>query len=130
MIRWIAVFFLVIQVRTAVSQTTDYPTAYSACDVTPMVVYIGAEWCPACVTAKSQVFNPMLECGEFSGFNVVFLDSADKYAQKILTGNKLTTIPQCFVFAKSKGWRCNSPIERPKLRKILEQARSVYRANK
>lgn len=71
----------------------------------PLVVLVGADWCAACKTMKTDTIAPMKSSGQLK--EVVFTqldkDAQPDLAQQIMQGN---TLPQLVVFCESeKGWK-------------------------
>ncbi len=74
----------------------------------PLVVVIGAEWCPACVNLKQTTIASMEASGELQEVSlaVVDQDQEPELARQIKQGE---TIPQIVVFSKAEdgSWRRN-----------------------
>ncbi len=73
----------------------------------PIMVFIGAKWCPACKVMKSDTLEPMYSDKELNSVNLVILDAdADKELVSKLT-NDIDSIkyPCTIVFTKNKDWR-------------------------
>ena len=71
----------------------------------PLVVLVGAEWCPACKTMKSDTIDPMKNAGELE--EVVYTqldkDAHPELADQVMQGK---TLPQIVVFSESEsGWK-------------------------
>ncbi len=71
----------------------------------PLVVLIGAEWCPACKNMKADTMEPMKVAGELK--EVVYTqldkDANPELADQVMQGK---TLPQLVVFAESdSGWK-------------------------
>ncbi|MFO0014811.1 MAG: thioredoxin family protein [Planctomycetota bacterium] len=71
----------------------------------PLVVLVGAEWCPACKTMKSDTIDPMKKAGELE--EVVYTqldkDAHPELADQVMQGK---TLPQIVVFSESEsGWK-------------------------
>ena len=65
----------------------------------PLVVLVGADWCPGCQTMKGSVMARMLRSGKLNRVNyaVVNTDRERELASKLMRGG---SIPQLIVFAK------------------------------
>lgn len=92
---------------TGDNNTTDYTTAFKAADETgkPMLVLVGTDWCPACVTMKQSVMPRLLRAGRLSGvvYTEVNADAQPTIARKIMSGGGY---PQLALYRKSKeGWK-------------------------
>ncbi|MEX2176939.1 MAG: thioredoxin family protein [Pirellulaceae bacterium] len=84
----------------------DYADAYrqSQTDGQPLLVLVGADWCPGCVTMKQGVLPRLTQAGRLQGAHlaVVNLDYESDLAGQLMRGG---TIPQLIVFAKTPaGW--------------------------
>jgi thioredoxin-like negative regulator of GroEL len=82
----------------------SYDEAYRAAQANgrPLVVLVGADWCPGCQTMKGGVLARMLRTGKLSWVNyaVVNTDRERELAGKLMRGN---SIPQLIVFSKQSG---------------------------
>lgn len=70
----------------------------------PLVVLVGTDWCPGCVTMK-RVMPGMIRNGKLRNvqFTMVDADSDPALARKLMRGN---SIPQLIVFSRSStGWQ-------------------------
>ncbi|MBN1589624.1 MAG: thioredoxin family protein [Pirellulales bacterium] len=91
-----------------VSATADsYTAAHKEINKTgrPMIVLVGADWCPACVEMKNQVIPQVQRRGLLRkvAFAVVNLDRQKKLGRELTGGGP---IPQVIMFRKtSDGWR-------------------------
>ncbi len=99
---------LVVHATLTAANTDSYSYAYHSLNEEgrPMVVLVGADWCPACVTMKESVIPEAKRGGVFSAVNFaqVNLDKEPDLAKSIMTGG---TIPQLILFQKSSdgSWR-------------------------
>ena len=71
----------------------------------PLVVLVGAEWCPACKTMKIDTIESMKKAGELQ--EVVYTqldkDAHPEHADQVMQGK---TLPQIVVFSESEnGWK-------------------------
>jgi thiol:disulfide interchange protein len=71
----------------------------------PLVVLVGAEWCPACKTMKIDTIDTMKKAGELQ--EVVYTqldkDAHPELADQVMQGK---TLPQIVVFSESEnGWK-------------------------
>lgn len=94
---------------SVVSADASYAEAHRAMMETgrPMVILVGAEWCPACRTMKHEVTPEVTRGGGFKDatFAIVDTDEQPELAHKLMKGN---SIPQLVVYRKTeKGWRTN-----------------------
>lgn len=98
-----------LQFAVVSADTTTYAEAHKAMMETgrPMVLLIGAEWCPACQKMKHEITPQVQRDGGFENatFAVIDTDEQPDLAQKLMKGN---SIPQLVVYRKTeKGWRIN-----------------------
>ncbi len=96
----------VLQAAMLSSGAEAYEEAYqkSTEKGTPLLVLVGADWCPGCVTMKQGVLARLRERGRLHRVNytTVNLDENSELAGKLMQGG---TIPQLIVFTKTdKGW--------------------------
>ena len=97
---------------SAISADTSYAAAHRAMVETgkPMVILIGAEWCPACRTMKHEIAPEVARRGGFEGATFAIVDSDEQptLASKLKRGS---SIPQLIVYRKTEqGWRINRMI--------------------
>lgn len=92
---------------TTAVNSTDYKTAFEKADTTgrPMVVLVGAKWCPGCVVMKDQTIPSLKRNGKLD--NVTFVnidyDNQPALAEKLMRGQ---SIPQLLIFRKTDaGWK-------------------------
>lgn len=87
-------------------EPSTYSDAYNQSQETgqPMLVVVGAEWCPSCVKMKHGPLSNLLRRGRLKRVHVATVDS-DKQrtlAKRLMRG---TMVPQVIVFAKTpEGW--------------------------
>lgn len=91
---------------TTASSTTNYQSAYKVTAETgrPLVVLVGADWCPGCQTMKQSVLPQLERRGSLNGVSlaVVNCDQEEKLAGKLMKGS---SIPQLIMYVKTdKGW--------------------------
>lgn len=70
----------------------------------PLLVLVGADWCPACQTMKSSTMARLERGGKLQGvaFTVVNSDRQSNLAQKIMRGS---SIPQLVMYERTEtGW--------------------------
>jgi thioredoxin-like negative regulator of GroEL len=97
---------IVLQVSIAATGMDDYGEARRAIAETgtPMVVMVGADWCPACQTMKEQVIPQIKRRGILRkvAFAVVNLDREREIGHQLTDGGP---IPQLIMYRKtSEGW--------------------------
>jgi thioredoxin-like negative regulator of GroEL len=90
----------------------DYSAAYKLAKQTqrPLLVLVGADWCPACQTMKNSVFPALQKAGglEHVAFAVVNYDHQTTLARKLMRGS---SIPQLIMYHQTeKGWQRSSLI--------------------
>jgi thioredoxin-like negative regulator of GroEL len=93
---------LALQAALLVSGAQTYEQAYEDTQTTgkPLVVLVGAEWCPGCVTMKSAVMPRVQSGGYLRGVNYAHIDAEgdEELAGRLMRGN---SIPQLIVFSQS-----------------------------
>jgi len=95
---------LLLQSTLLAAGPADYADAYrqTQADGQPLLVLVGADWCPGCVTMKHGVLPRMLQSGRLKDANlaIVNMDYESDLAGQLMRGG---TIPQLIVFAKTPG---------------------------
>lgn len=89
---------------------TTYAEAYRSSVETgrPLVILVGADWCPACQAMKGSVIPAVLRDGGLEGahFAVVDTDAEGALARKLTQGN---SIPQLIMYYRTAdGWQRTS----------------------
>lgn len=105
-----SVWTLALLLQVTAGTTPDSPSyaqAYRQSQESgqPLVVLVGADWCPACVSMKYSTLTDMRRAGQMDGviYTIVDKDTDPELAGKLMQG---TTIPQLIVFARTpEGWR-------------------------
>jgi thioredoxin-like negative regulator of GroEL len=97
---------LLVQSSILTANPDGYAEAYrqSQASGEPLLVLVGADWCPACRTMKTAVLPRLEQSGKLHrvNFAVVDLDQEDTLASQLMRGG---TIPQLIVFARTAdGW--------------------------
>lgn len=97
---------LLLQTSLLAAGPGDYAAAYrqTEADGQPLLVLVGADWCPGCVTMKQAVLPRLVQAGKLQQVNVALVntDAQSDLAGQLMRGG---TIPQLVVFAKtSHGW--------------------------
>jgi thiol-disulfide isomerase/thioredoxin len=87
--------------------TTAYQDAYDQADKEgkPLLVLVGADWCPGCRTMKDEMIPELERNGDLSqvAFTTVNTDEKPALSKRLLRGN---SIPQLVLFIRNgKGWR-------------------------
>ncbi|QDU97731.1 thioredoxin family protein [Lignipirellula cremea] len=98
---------LVLQAMLLAPGAQPYSKAYanSVESGRPMLVLVGAKWCPACVEMKKNVLPAMVASGDLEGveFAMVDADEQNSLASTLMRGD---TIPQLILFEKTAtGWK-------------------------
>ena len=73
----------------------------------PLVVLVGADWCPACQTMKTSVMPKLESAGKLKdvAFATVNIDHQARVGRAMMEGN---LIPQLVIYTKTdKGWKLN-----------------------
>ncbi|GAB6165485.1 thioredoxin family protein [Thermostilla marina] len=106
----------------AVNADTSYANAYRSSMETgrPLVVLVGAEWCPACRTMKTEVLPVLEKRGELKrvAFAQVDYDAEGKLARELTNGG---AIPQLLVFEHNNGrdWKVRRLIGSQPVEKVV-----------
>ena len=104
------------------SLKTDYAEAYkeSVKEDKPLMVVVGADWCPACNSLKQSTLEPMAKTGELDEVSVAFLDldKNPELARQVTKGEKM--LPQIILFSRTgegqwkrhhlKGYQSKQPV--------------------
>ncbi len=98
---------LLLQLAAANPGGHDYATAYRETMETgrPLVVLIGADWCPGCQQMKQTAIPEVKRSGGLSkvAFSYVNYDQQGKLAQQLMQGS---SIPQLIMYYKTAdGWQ-------------------------
>ena len=114
----------------------SYAQAYteSLKEKKPLLVVVGAPWCPACRVLKESTLKPMAKTGELDdvSFVVINRDENPALAAKLTQGEK--TIPQIILYTpgedgwkrrKLRGFQSKQPI-RSLIQKALVQTRKLF----
>ena len=96
-----------LQFSVVTSAAQSYGDAYqaSADSGRPLLVMVGAEWCPGCVTMKQSVIPQVERNGALKevAFAYVNTDQQGRLAKKLMRGG---SIPQLIAFRKTRsGWQ-------------------------
>ncbi|MEM9826218.1 MAG: thioredoxin family protein [Planctomycetota bacterium] len=103
---------LAVCLSTAISESSlnqSYADAYreSVRDHKPLMVVVGAPYCPACKVLKQTTIQPMAATGELRDVSVAVVDKErdPKLAERLTGGEKL--LPQIIVFSQdaSGAWK-------------------------
>ncbi len=86
----------------------DYAEAYreSVRQEKPLMVVVGAPWCPACNVLKESTIKPMAQNGELDSVSVALInrDEDPELVKALTKGEKM--LPQIIVFTKDDGqWK-------------------------
>jgi thioredoxin-like negative regulator of GroEL len=98
---------LLLQIAAANPGAQDYTTAYKQTMETgqPLVVLVGADWCPGCQQMKHTAIPEVKRSGglEKVAYSYVNYDQQGKLAQQLMQGS---SIPQLILFHKTAdGWK-------------------------
>jgi thioredoxin-like negative regulator of GroEL len=96
----------VLQAVLLVSGAQTYEQAYEDTQTSgkPLVVLVGADWCPGCVTMKVGVMPRMQERGYLGHVNYAQIDveSEQELSGQLIRGS---SIPQLIIFSQSADGR-------------------------
>ena len=86
----------------------NYAEAYrdSVSQQKPLLVVVGAPWCPACNSLKQSTILPMAELGELDGVSLAMInkDEDPELAKELTGGEQL--IPQIILYTPDQGgWK-------------------------
>jgi thioredoxin-like negative regulator of GroEL len=98
---------ILLQAAAVSAGGKDYATAYKETTETgrPLVVLIGADWCPGCRQMKNSAIPEVERKGGLKKVSFAYVNSDEQssLAGKLMQG---TTIPQLIVYHKSAGgWK-------------------------
>ena len=102
----LAVGIMLLQTWIAAPSPATYNEAYRIAteENRPMLVLVGAEWCPACVSMKRSTMPRMAQSGKLDEvvFTIVDTDRESKLASQLMRGS---SIPQLILFWEAEdGW--------------------------
>lgn len=91
---------------SAAQAAETYAAAYARAEKSgePLLIVVGAEWCPACKTMKYSTIPAMEKQGKLNGVAVAFVnvDQESQIAGKLMRGG---LVPQVIVYRKTgDGW--------------------------
>jgi thioredoxin-like negative regulator of GroEL len=98
---------LLLNISALTTGDQTYTQAYNVAisdSSRPLVVLVGADWCPACQSMKTSVLPQVQQSGGLNNvsFAMVNVDRESTIAQGLMQGN---SIPQLVMFVKTdKGW--------------------------
>lgn len=83
----------------------NYADAYkqSVLEDKPLMVVVGAPWCPACNVLKNSTLGPMVESGELDGVSLAMINRDDDPELAKQLTNGVNTLPQIIVYSKEEG---------------------------
>lgn len=98
---------LILQSATVGADAVPYREALKASQSSdqPLVVLVGTDWCPGCVTMKRRIVPNLLRRGKLRSVQMAMVDadSDPALARKLMRGK---SIPQLIVFSRSDdGWK-------------------------
>lgn len=94
----------------------------------PLVVLVGADWCPGCISMKHSTIPTLQRNGKLSdvAFTMVNTDSEPELARKLMRGG---SIPQLIVFSNTaQGWKrlqLTGAQSTSSVESLIEQARQM-----
>jgi thioredoxin-like negative regulator of GroEL len=100
-------FTLALQLTLASTDSHAYATAYEEMEQSgrPLLVLVGADWCPGCRTMKQTVLPNLQKAGQLKDISMALVntDQSSALANKLMRGG---TIPQLVLFTKTEaGWQ-------------------------
>jgi thioredoxin-like negative regulator of GroEL len=120
----------VLNAPTTSDEQIPYDAAYRKAqeEKKPLVVLVGANWCAACRTMKSETISSMKNAGDFKEvvFTQVDKDVQPEIAQQVMQGN---TLPQLVVFCEGEqGWKRYSLTgmqTKPRVKELIRKASEI-----
>lgn len=97
----------------------------------PLLVLVGADWCPGCVTMKRSVMPRLAQTGKLQSVNFaeVNTDLDPAVASRLMRGG---AIPQLIVFAKTpNGWhreQITGATSEAGVQALIQRAQNIQRA--
>jgi len=104
MITWTTQIALHVMLMTGTTPTYAQAVKLAQKQNKPLVVFVGANWCPGCQTMKHEKLPEIKRKGIFKNvvFTMVNTDQQPELTQRLLTTN---SIPQLVLFVKGpRGW--------------------------
>jgi len=111
---------ILLQVSLTAGEKDNYAQAWKATTQTgkPMVVLVGATWCPACVEMKEKVIPKLRQRGVLKrvSFAAVDFDRQRELGRELTGGGP---IPQLLMYRKTNlGWRLRRLIGRQEVKTV------------
>ena len=99
--------YALLQISLLTTGANDYDQAYKTTTETgrPLVVLVGADWCPGCQTMKQSVIPQLARRGTLNSvsFATVNTDQQQRLAGRLMHGE---SIPQLIMYVKTDdGWQ-------------------------
>lgn len=122
----LALLMAVTGANNDASQDYDIACAKAEKEKKPLLILVGADWCPSCQVMKKETIEPMKGAGELNDVivTVVDKDARPELAEQLMRG---TTLPQVVVFAQDgQGWKRFSltGMQTPsRIRELLKRAK-------
>lgn len=95
---------LLSSVTSEDSLQQSYADAYkeSVSEEKPLMVVVGAPWCPACNVLKQSTITPMVKTGELGDVSLAVIDrdQEPELVEQLTGGEKM--LPQIIVFSKDE----------------------------
>ncbi len=131
MITWTAQIALHVMLMTGTTPTYAQALKLAQEQDKPLVVFVGANWCPGCQTMKNEKLPEIMRKGIFKNvvFTMINTDQQPELTQRLLTAN---SIPQLVLFVKGpRGWHRAALIgvnEPESVRQFLARETAVARS--
>ena len=124
---------LVLQAAVLAGGAQPYEVAFQNTQENnrPLLVLVGADWCPGCVTMKRSVMPRMVQSGKLQTVNFAEVNSDldPAVASRLMRGG---SIPQLIVFAKTpNGWyreQITGATSEAGVQALIRRAEQVQRA--
>ena len=116
------VMAVVLQASVTASGEKTYAEAFhqSTKSGRPLVVMLGADWCPACVKLKNRIMPEVAKQGGLKGVELAYVDvdREPRLAKQLVKGG---SIPQLVRFEKGpKGWESKHMIGAQSVGKVTQ----------
>ena len=123
---------IILQTATLGATTHSYADARAKTSETgkPLVVLVGADWCPACQTMKNTAMPQVARRGALNkvAYAVVNTDQQSDLAHKLMRGG---SIPQLVMYRETPtGWHRESLVGRKTRQRSKPSSAAAWRGSK
>lgn len=125
---------LIVQTSLLAAQPEGYAEAYRQLQTNgqPLLVLVGADWCPGCQTMKYAVLPRLEQSGRLRNVNlaVVNTDEESTLSGQLMRGG---AIPQLIVYARTaNGWhreQITGAVDEASIEALLRRARQAQQGS-